>query len=297
MGEFKKGAKKFTEDTVTRWIQKNIGDGLTWLCVTFGGGYVLGAIRSFSFRPAEIFAWFLANPGTAYSVALGTTGLVYLFRLALLRRENRIKEHRARVAIGLFTYFDPETDGKDAPWDFCVDKLGDLNPTELDILGVTGWNTFASDNAPLRKLVDSFTGNLRILLLSPDSDGFKRRVEDLALMQDNTVSEDQHKTLTEVLKKEFDDTIKYCERLAKKPVSRLRSIEVKSYEDKPIWKLLFANDHVWVQQYDVHHHVADTPSFVFRHNPSLRTSFWRSFWGVWCRRWEHDKSKTLVSRH
>ena len=295
MGGITEKGKKFFFDTLIRWVQKILGEGFTRFLVVMGvWNYLLGIVKSFSLNPTYVLAWLEAHPHAVGLVVVTTAIFSHLLRLALSRRAERIKEHRALVAIGLTTYFDPGTDGETAHWDYCVEQLNHLNATELDILGVTGWNTFASEKAPLRKFVDSFTGHLKILLLAPESKGFESRVEDLASAQSGTVSEAERLNLTEALKREYEDTIKYCKGLAKKPKSRLRSIEVKIYQDRPIWKLLFANDHVWVQQYDTYHHVAETPSFVFRNNRSQKTSFQRAFWSVWLRRWD-DKNSESVS--
>ena len=178
MGEIREKVTKFFSDSSIRWLQKDFGEVLTWLAIVIGHGlawlftafglnYAVGAIRSFSLRPEDVFAWLLTNLATVYTVALGTAGLIYLVRLAWSRWANRVKEHRARVAIGLHTYFDPATDGPKASWKYCLDELDRLNPTELNILGVTGWNTFADEDSPLHGFIDSVAGDLKILLLSP----------------------------------------------------------------------------------------------------------------------------------
>ena len=295
-----RSAREYLKAGIGHWITSPVGLAINTAITTLLGTYIAAAQAAVSYSFSRVIAWGRENPTVLFAYTATTvffSALFFLlFHLTQSRRLSRIQTDRAVRAIGLSAYFDPAIDGPNAHWESCIKILRYLQPTELNILGVTGWETFASNRAPLHSLVDSFRGHIRILLLAPDSLGFSERVKELALGKDGKYNEAKYMTLKKLFKREYDKTLKYCRSLESRPGFQLRSIEVKTYVDRPIWKLLFANDHVWVQQYSVGLHVRETPAFVFRRDEQKTTSFHNAFSNVWNRRWNNPTSTTIIKR-
>lgn len=134
------------------------------------------------------------------------------------------------------------------------------NIDKLDILGATGFNTFAKKeqenhlNAPLLNTIQGFPQNkpIRVLLLDPRSKYFSIRVNDL-----NKV--DPHINL----KTYFEETRRAVDFCHSQASEHKKNIRWRFYDRPPIWKLIITNDVVWQQLYVEKCHVERTPVNIF----------------------------------
>lgn len=312
--ELKKPSHKFF-DSLTRYVREAWGDfvrqPVVWLLNTLLNAGVLALFSGLSaiglaFVYAEDWSfgstvnWVRHNKRDfVLFVTLSFLGLAAL-RSTWIRVASRWSEiqrfRRASRSMGLIDSFDPNAEGAGAQWEHCAQYIAETSPTELLILGATGWNTFADDNAPLHSTLDSFTGNLRILLVAPGSEAAEIRANEIAIGPTGAIDHSMRRRILAEFEDEITKTIAYCKRLADKPSVSLRSIEVRGYVEKPIWKLVFANKYVWVQHYRAGVHVAETPGYLFSRPHPYLSSFFQAYLTVFQRRWRHPTTMKLVER-
>jgi len=118
-----------------------------------------------------------------------------------------------------------------------------------------------------------------ILLLKPKSRGFEKRVTDLAKNENR-------------YKEEIRDSITYCRDLVD---THKKSIEVKLYEDEPIWKMIFSDRYLWLQYYDPADDVDKTPVYTLQtRDSSTASSLYYPLVRVFQRRWNEPTSTRAV---
>lgn len=295
------GAKNYVIRGWGEFIRQPVVVLLNYLIPFLFGGIGLAAYLSDTISPRQLLHWLGENPGLFLSylgwALLATTILQRLYFVAISRRRKTVRSDRTFRAMGLVDSFTPDIEGTQHQWAHCTQFIETTMPTELQILGATGWHTFADENAPLRALVDSFTGHLKILLIDPTSDGTRNRIDEISIGPTGSIDPVRRKDIETEFMNELNKTIEYCQSLAKKPSVSLASIEVRGYVEKPIWKLILANNFAWVQHYKIGTHVAKTPMYVFSHNDHPdETSFFYAFRSVFNRRWNDSASKVLLLR-
>lgn len=182
---------------------------------------------------------------------------VGMFRLRALVRSVGLSGYWPHARLG---------DGT-APWKELQAHANSGGNQFLYILGATGYETFGTNTSPMWDVVTRFQGDIRVILMSPDSRFLHQRAEDLGV-SDAQYRRDIRRTLAQI------------------EVWRRRGhiVSHRTYDSKPNWKLIVTNDLAWVQYYRMGTHVAETPVFQFFATDGqngLYHLFYTEFWRVW----------------
>ncbi|MGB2580288.1 MAG: hypothetical protein WBC83_01170 [Minisyncoccia bacterium] len=233
-------------------------------------------------KPENQIAWVIYIYEHPYRIGLALAATYITYRVinkvayALILQ----KQYAAMLeGIGL-RKFSPHCDQADKKkdWDNCVKEISSSAPHSLHILGATGWRTFGSPQSPLHDLLISFQGVIRILLIKPGSDGFKRRTVDL-------------KHHEEEYKREILNTIEFCKELKEK---HHKNIEVRLYTEEPIWKMILTEQYLWLQYYDPSSPVEDTPVYTLQtREPPTLSSLYYPLTRVFEKRWTEKTTKRV----
>jgi hypothetical protein len=134
-----------------------------------------------------------------------------------------------------------------APWvDLCADIRRPDNNT-LYILGANGIETFGAPGAPLYEVMQTFSGNSRVVLASPDSTHTAGRAQSVKMAP-----------------ADYKAAIARSTKRLKDLRGQLHSIEGRYYDGQPNWKLIITNRTAWVQYYVPDgRHVNQTPVWRF----------------------------------
>ena len=200
------------------------------------------------------------------------SAMVGLF-LINLRQRNTL----ASFGVRLFSHHDnPDTKKRD--WaGVCEDlRASSAERGTLRMLGATGKETFSGATSPLFDVLKTHEGDIKILLVRPNSFAFSSRCKSLRISTDSY--------LEEIL-----DSIDYCKTLVHQ---HGRSIELKLYDQIPIWKMLITSRTLWVQYYKSNAHVDNTPMYCFEYKGEGTTLF-DGFRSVFEKRWNLDGSKKV----
>jgi hypothetical protein len=175
-------------------------------------------------------------------------------------------------SVGLMS-FRPHNNEKEKDWSSYVDLLNSTSDTQLSILGAAGYETFSSVNSPLHNYLNQTNAEIRILLLNPDSKFFKHRCVNVG------VNETKYSGW-------IYDSIDYCKKLK---IEKNKAIELRLYDDYPIWKMVFSPEYMWLQHYQKEKHVKDVHVYFFQTGSSSlgRTSLYYPLTSVFRRRWEN----------
>lgn len=209
-------------------------------------------------------------------VLIGVLVKVWLLINPILLREKRYAQMLAGAGLREFGLHDTEA-RRELDWGRCVDEIESTRPSRLCILGATGWETFGSPQSPIHEVVKQFDGPIQILLIKPQSGGFLKRTSELNRNPVNYA-------------KEIRDSVAYCREL----VSHYKKqIEVRLYEDEPIWKMIFSDRYLWLQYYDPKKDVDQTPVYTFQtraheSDSSLYYPLYRVFQKRWTDSRTHD---------
>ena len=258
-------------------------------------GYFLHYLAILSI--ALIVSWFKSfrdqSPGIRYylqtaiewvtplTIATLAVGIVSIFLNARkLHLQNSklkdIQEIMGNFGIRTFSSHSTVTE-KAQDWSMIADdvRLASSHESPLWLLGATGKNTFGATDSPLHKAICEYRGAISILLLYPQSNGFKYRIKQLRA--------NQERYMDEIL-----DSLQFCRESKINGVN----IQVKLYEGMPIWKLLIMPQTIWLQHYGKTGHVDNSPLYGFSlvHNKPTLLEGYRS---VFEKRWNHDDSKVV----
>ena len=192
----------------------------------------------------------------------------------ILVRERQYAHMLEGIGLREFSNHDSENKrGQD--WDRCVAEIKNTRPSRLCILGATGWDTFGSSQSPMHNLIRDFEGSIHILLLKPGSYGFQKRTAELNKNEEN-------------YRQEIEDSIEYCRSLVEK---YKKSIDIRLYEDEPIWKMIFSDRYLWLQYYDPKDDVDNTPVYTLQTRAQATdSSLYYPLVKVFQRRWNDAKS-------
>lgn len=227
---------------------------------------VLGIISYLSDHPAR----------AAISLLLFGLLVTSLYRgIGYLGIYIRNREILASVGVSGF-WLHSDSNDKQTNWESCKAKILADHPNELRILGATGWETFGRPGSPLHDVVQSFRGEIRILLIKPKCNAFKVRARALGVKERD-------------YEREIKNSIALCEQLR----DRGKSIVVKLYEQTPIWKMIFTDKYMWLQCYKPDQHVDNTPVYTLFANDS-ETSLYFPLIDVFRKRWDYDNNETVV---
>lgn len=134
--------------------------------------------------------------------------------------------------------------GEDA-WGKLCDHISNHNRI-LNILGSTGIDTFGRKGTPLWDALNSFDGEIRIILMSPNSKFLLERASDV-------------KMPPTAYRQEIMLAIKQIEDWQ----ASGRRVTYRTYDAPPNWKLILTNKLAWVQYYRHRRHVQETPVYQF----------------------------------
>ena len=256
-------------------LEHTLGHVVT-LPIVMGLGLALSWLLD-EFANLRIINYLVTHPARAATTVLLIGLLVTsIYRgLGYLRIYIRNREILASVGVSGF-WLHSETDEKQTNWESCKARVLADHPNELRILGATGWETFGKPESPLHNVLQSFRGEIRILLIKPKCSAFKVRAKALGIKERD-------------YEKEIKQSIAFCEELRDKG----KSIIVKLYEQTPIWKMIFTEKYMWLQHYKTDEHVDNTPVYTLFANDS-ETSLYFPLIDVFRKRWDYDNNETVV---
>jgi hypothetical protein len=124
------------------------------------------------------------------------------------------------------------------------------------ILSVTGFHTFAADDAPFRDLVGHCYES-RVLLLNPFSDGARERIRSLP----DPVEADA------LYRQEIGASIAHLAALRESG----RRVSLKLYDRAPFWSIVVAGEQAWVRYCHDGYPLRTQPDYVFALRPDAPT--------------------------
>ncbi len=215
---------------------------------------------------------------TALTITFAVTTLFFAYKI-LFKYIPEILELQKNIdRVGLYETLVPVDQGnlmadRKVLWDLYFEEEGVVK-NFIDILGITGEMTFSKqasettpqkvEAAPLRQTLDKInkTLHVRVLLLSPKSQHFVKRVNDLYPCLANEKVKDYKKRLlieTEVFFKQTEAAIAY---LKQKRVDGFK-VSWQFYDRPPVWKLIITKNFVWQQIYPQGVHVEYAQTNIF----------------------------------
>lgn len=257
---------------ILKWLWKNL---LSFLGHTAGAAIILFALTAGkAAKDQTTLGYFWAHPGELISPAVVT--LLLIMVVSLIAMVIRQKNTLANFGVRLFSKHD-SLEVKKRDWGLLKDDLerasGEHSP--IWILGATGKETFSAATSPLFDCLQEYKGDIKVLLIRPNSFAFNNRCQGLGLAD--------QRYLDEIL-----DSIDYCKQLHAKG----KSIELTLYDSLPIWKMVMTTRVLWVQYYHDRKHVDDTPMYSFEYGGHDATLF-EGFRTVFRKRWALDNSKKV----
>lgn len=170
--------------------------------------------------------------------------------------------------VGLYGFRHHSTNQmKEENWSELQGHIDKPQNRALCILGATGWHTFGKKNSPLNDCLKNYTGHVRVLLIDPACLAAKQRAASI----NQNFREYQ---------KEINGTLSFCTRLAEQG----KSIEVRTYDQPPTWKLIITGTSLWVQHYRHSAHVdhsAVITMYPTQEQQGLYDAFATSFERLW----------------
>lgn len=254
--------------------------------------------------------WLLLTfwPWAQANRALVTVGTLVLFALIIIvlmtlyvttRIQKGLLSYKAIVkGCGIEGFHPLKTpEEKKAGWDACVERISEVRHGELCLAVFTGAATFACEPkpgdenhpSPLRKALDEHRGDLRILLMQTHCPAWEQTIKEFGRGDDDAEADFRSE-----LEKGYKKARKFCEYLARKPASQLKSIEVRVYDRPPLWKLIIMGNHIWLQHYIPGQRADDLPAYVLLRNADGGLGY--PLESVFEYRWQLSESGTIVHR-
>ena len=235
--------------------------------------YLLGFVALYLLRPHlpkdaleknsevtfwSIYSWFITLIEKNLIQAIGIVAVlvfagVIIWCLSLVAQRlvrallSSIDRRHLVQLVGLSGYWpDAKPDASHAAWVALHNHVSEANNPILYILGSTGLDTFGREASPLWESIREFSGEVRIILLSPDSEYLPERAADVGMTEG-----------------EYREEI----RAALEQIQRWRDsghrISHRTYDSLPNWKIILTSRLVWVQYYRHRKHVQETPVYQF----------------------------------
>jgi len=191
----------------------------------------------------------------AVFLVLGSIGLTLA---ALLRRSNyRLRDASITRALAVQAgiggrWPHARTDNPEgAPWSELCNEIVRLDNHLLFILGANGVETFGSQQSPLYQVMQQFHGDIRVILMDPDSAELAGRAR--------AVSIDPV---------EYKRAIRASERRLKDLRRQQHAVDGRFYTGQPNWKFIITSTTAWIQYYlPGGRHVNETPVWRFDATP------------------------------
>lgn len=221
---------------------------------------------------------FLQNLSPAAIVSVAVVLPIAIF---ITRRVWALSKNRAELLSnsGLF-YFrkNVQEEDKSKNQELLLEKIAVAKV--IEILGATGYNTFArwnpgKDKAVLREAFETYEkGEIKLLLLNPDSKQTRMRASSLGVPLDK-------------YRKEIFESINFLKELKNKG----KALSLKLYSQRPIWKMIILDNFLWLQHYDPRSHVDLMPVYgIYRKEEG--DSFFGPLYEVFKKKWNHDYNPT-----
>jgi hypothetical protein len=229
------------------------------------------------------------HPLSSLAAAVTAVPVIYLLYRGFVFRVRRHREYerirQVAEGCGIEGFWGRATKAeKEDGWRDCAGKIAAAGSSEILIAGLTGAATFARDDAPLHDVVSAHKGDVRILLILKDSAAFDQRIDELSGGDDA-----QKEQLRTQFSGEISEALAFCRRL-RSP----KSVEIRQYDFKAIWKMVFFGEYLWLQHYQPDAHVDKTPAYVIhREAPS---SLYHPLLRVFENRWVLGREKVLYRR-
>jgi len=159
-----------------------------------------------------------------------------------------------------------------------LEKIGSAKGIEM--IGATGYNTFArcdpgGEKAILREAFEKYvTGEIKILLLNPNAEQTRIRARALEVAIDK-------------YQREIFESIEFLKELKNKG----KSVALKLYSQRPIWKMIILDDFLWLQYYDPRFHVERMPVYGINRKKDGSNLF-DPLYEVFKKNWNHDYNPT-----
>lgn len=245
--------------------------------------------------------WAQAHRTIVVFVALNLFALTSMVLLAvhiIARMQKGLLGYKAIVqSCGIQGFHPLETpEEKKAGWGACVERIAEVRRTELCLAVFTGASTFsgeprdaAQNYPPLRKALEDHKGALRILVMQPECAAWEQYIQEFG--RGNRAAEEQFR---DELKTAYEWTLRFCDHLARKQAYQLKSIEVRTYDRPPLWKLVITGNHIWLQHYIQGRRADDLPAYVVRRDIDGGLAY--PLESVFEYRWQLSKDRVVVHR-
>ncbi|MDP1667014.1 MAG: hypothetical protein Q8L79_18065 [Methylobacter sp.] len=272
-------------------IAKLKRDPLGWILEMILKKAVWALIFGWSFLAWPVSTWFLtgwlklSSFNTLHQIIFGSIIVIAIIFFIILghvskyaitsKRENeKLKGLIEAYGIkGFFPYIDEPIRRNE--WDTLLKYLKLSQPQNLNILALNGWDTFGSESAPLHDFLMNYKGELRILLIDPECKESELRRSGLQLPENK-------------FKTDYEKTKAFCDALKANNVN----VELKLYDQKPIWKMITTESYMWLQHYDKFTHVNKNPVYEI-YKDKNKTSLFFPLIEVFIKRWKHDNNKIV----
>lgn len=206
-------------------------------------------------------------------------GSIFVF---LLKRFWHLNKSRVELLSnsGLF-YFRRNTQEEDKSknTELLLEKIRSAKGIEM--IGATGYNTFArcdpgGEKAILREAFENYvTGEIKILLLHPNAKQTRMRASALGVPLDK-------------YQREIFDSIDFLKELKN---NKGKSVALKLYSQRLIWKMIILDDFLWLQYYDPRFHVEQMPVYGISRKKDGSNLF-DPLYEVFKKKWNHDYNPT-----
>jgi hypothetical protein len=235
-------------------------------------------IRDSKSEPLQFYFKQLIEYVTPLTIAFLAVVSFILFLLSLKQR-GQIRHLESEVSVlkgfGIRAFSTHDTtESRKKDWELISSDVARASKSEspLWIMGATGKHTFADHTSPLHACILEYAGPIKLLLIRPESDGFRHRVEKVPVNP-------------EAFRDEILESLEFCKNLHKAG----KNIEVKLYDGPPIWKMIAIPDSLWLQHYAAGRQVDETPAYGFLwvdKRPTIVDGLRAAF----IKRWTHDGS-------
>lgn len=229
--------------------------------------------------------------------ALSCIVLVMVYSIG--RTQKGLLSYKAMVkSCGIEGFHPLKTpDEKKAGWGACVERIAEVRHGELCLAVFTGASTFAcspkegeeNHRSPLREALDQHKGDLKILLMQTGCPAWEQCIKEFA-----KGDEAEEKKFRIELEDGYHKAWKFCDSLARKQPTQLRSIEVRAYDRPPLWKLVLMGNYMWLQHYIPGQRADDRPAYVVRRGVDGGMAY--PLESVFDYRWQLSKGRVVIHR-
>ncbi len=260
--ETKSIRKKF--ESVSLSIVANLITSIIESHPVASGMGIITLVASFK-KKISLFKYFTTTEVVLAVSVLFFLSVYFTKLLHLLKNKYIILTHHA----GVF-YFRKNSTAKDKAKNEELLKKEAKLATQINIIGATGYKTFAKNDAILMNIFKNLKGEMKILLLHPFSDQAKMRASSLG-----------------VPLKEYQTEIFNSISFLKKLVDEGKSVSLKLYSQKPIWKIIQIGKTLWLQYYEPKTHVENMPVFGVERKQD-KSNLFDPLHDIFLKKWDHD---------